>query len=67
MSSWAVQRLKDGWSYGAQRDDARKFHPCLVPYAALPESEKEYDRAAALGTIRAILSLGYDIRRTSDS
>lgn len=60
---WAAQRLKDGWTYGPQRDDAKKQHPCLVPYADLPESEKEYDREAALGTLKAILKLGYRIDR----
>lgn len=44
-----------------RRDDAQKLRPCLVPYAALPDSEKEFDRITALGTIKAILSLGYRI------
>jgi hypothetical protein len=58
---WAAQRLADGWTFGPKRDDAAKKHPCLVPYAELPDSEKQYDRIAALGTLRAILALGYRI------
>ncbi len=58
---WARQRLNDGWVWGAQRDDAAKKHPCLVPYDQLPESEKEYDRVVVLGVLRTILSLGYKI------
>jgi hypothetical protein len=58
---WAQQRMADGWAYGPRRDDAAKRHPCLVPYADLPESEKEYDRQAALGILKAILALGFDI------
>lgn len=58
---WAAQRIAQGWSYGPQRDDGKKLHPCLVPYAELPESEKDYDRQAALGTLKAILRLGYEI------
>lgn len=58
---WAAQRLADGWTYGPQRDDNAKKHPCLIPYAELPESEKTYDRETALGTLRAILALGYTI------
>ncbi len=61
---WALQRSRDGWSHGATRNDAAKQHPCLVPYADLPESEKEYDRQAALGTLKAILALGWEIRTT---
>jgi hypothetical protein len=58
---WAAQRMQAGWTHGPQRDDQAKQHPCLVPYADLPDSEKEYDRAAALGTLKAILALGYSI------
>jgi len=55
---WAAQRLAQGWRFGPQRDDTQKLHPCLVPYADLPDSEKEYDRQAALGTLKAVLKLG---------
>ena len=58
---WASQRLADGWTLGPKRDDAGKQHPCLVPYAELPESEKQYDRNAAMETLKAILALGYRI------
>lgn len=60
---WARQRMSDGWTYGARRDDQTKRHPCLLPYAELPESEKEYDRQMTVQTLAAILSLGYEIRR----
>jgi hypothetical protein len=59
---WAKQRLTDGWRHGPNRDDKAKTHPCLIPYDELPESEKEYDRQAAIGTLKAILALGYSIR-----
>src|SRR5438045_4140296 len=63
---WARQRIKDGWTYGPNRDDAQKQHPCLVPYDDLPESEKEYDRKAAMETLKAILALGYRIEPPGD-
>jgi hypothetical protein len=59
--NWAAQRLADGWRHGPVRDDARKEHPCLVPYDELPEAEREYDRRTALETVRLILALGYRI------
>lgn len=62
---WAAQRLAEGWTYGLRRDDARKHNPCLVPFGDLPESEKEYDRQAALQTLKAILGMGYRIHRSS--
>jgi RyR domain len=58
---WAKQRFADGWTYGPQRNDAKKESPCLVPYADLPDSEKTYDRQAALETLKAILKLGFKI------
>jgi ryanodine receptor 2 len=60
---WAAQRIKEGWEYGPMRDDANKKHPCLVPYADLPESEKEYDRKTSAETIKAVMALGYVISK----
>ena len=58
---WSEGRIKEGWSYGEERDDADKKHPCLVPYEELPESEKEYDRNTATQTLKLIIKLGYKI------
>jgi hypothetical protein len=58
---WAATRIRQGWTYGPERVDAAKKHPCLVPYDQLPESEKEYDRNTAAETLKAILKLGYVI------
>lgn len=60
---WAKGRIQQGWTYGPVRDDAAKTHPCLVAYDDLPESEKEYDRATALETLRMIMKLGYTIEK----
>ena len=60
---WAAGRIADGWTYGATRDDAEKTHPCLVPYEELPESEKEYDRNTAIGTLKFILAQGFTINK----
>ncbi len=58
---WARARMDEGWTYGPVRDDARKQHPDLVPYAQLPDSEKEYDRLMAMNTLRLVRRLGFDI------
>ncbi|SAK50716.1 RyR domain-containing protein [Caballeronia ptereochthonis] len=42
---WAIDRELDGWRPGKTRDDARRIHDCLVPYAELTEPTKELDRA----------------------
>ena len=59
---WAATRIEQGWSYGPNRDDTAKKHPCLIPYADLPESEKEYDRKTAAETLKAILAMGYTLQ-----
>ncbi|MGM9693961.1 MAG: RyR domain-containing protein [Alloprevotella sp.] len=58
---WALNRMKEGWTYGEVRDDENKRHPDLVPYNLLPESEKEYDREMAMNTIRLVRKLGWDL------
>jgi hypothetical protein len=58
---WAAQRMAEGWRYGPERDDTAKTHPDLVPYADLPDSEKQYDRNTAMETLKAIIAMGYRI------
>ena len=52
---------KEGWTYGEERDDAKKHHPCLVPYEDLTETEKEYDRNTSQETLKLIMKLGFKI------
>ena len=47
---WAQSRIEQGWTYGEERDDALKHHPCLVPYEAL-------------STLKLISKLGFSIVR----
>lgn len=58
---WAASRMAEGWSWGEERNDTLKHHPCLVPYNELPESEKEYDRKTSIETLKLIQKLGFVI------
>lgn len=60
---WAAARMSEGWTYGAERDDQKKQHPDLIPYCALTDREKEYDRIMALNTIKLVIKLGFEIGR----
>ena len=60
---WAQSRISQGWTWGPERSDALKHHPCLVPYEDLPEVEKAYDRDTALGTLKLICKLGFKITK----
>ena len=60
---WAQSRMEQGWTYGEERNDVLKHHPCLIPYEELPEIEKAYDRDTALGTLKLISKLGFKISK----
>jgi len=55
---WMRERREAGWQYGPARDDARKIHPSFVPYAELPEPEREKDRNNVRSYPALIASLG---------
>ena len=60
---WAQSRMKQGWTYGLERNDQLKHHPCLVAYEDLPDVEKAYDRNTAVGTLKLIQKLGFKITK----
>lgn len=60
---WAQTRIEQGWSYGAERNDELKHHPCLVEYEELSEDEKTYDRNTSVETLKLIMKLGFEIKR----
>ena len=60
---WSASRIEDGWKYGPQLDQKEKTHPDLLPYSALPEGEKEYDRRTAVNAIRMLIKLGFKVEK----
>ncbi|MFM8886505.1 MAG: RyR domain-containing protein [Chthoniobacterales bacterium] len=58
---WAERRLEEGWTLGKRRDDAAKTTPNLVAYDKLTETEKAYDRATAIATIKNLYTEGYRV------
>ena len=60
---WAEGRLSQGWTYGKERSDSQKTHPCLIPYDDLSETEKDYDRRTSMETLKLITKLGFKISR----
>lgn len=61
--TWALERQSEGWTLGVKRDDSKLETPDMVPYAQLPESEKQYDRIMAEDTLKLLIALGYKIER----
>lgn len=60
---WAATRIAQGWTYGPERNDTEKKHPCIVPYNQLPDSEKAYDRNTSVETLRFIVKEGFSISK----
>ena len=60
---WAKTRIEQGWTYGTERNDDEKKHPCLVPYDQLPEEEKVYDRNTSIETLKFIINAGFEIKK----
>ena len=61
--TWALERQSEGWTWGLKRDDSKLETPDMVPYAQLPESEKQYDRIMAENTLKLLTALGYKIEK----
>lgn len=59
--TWAAGRLSEGWQWGPELDHSKMTHPSLIPYEALSEAEKDYDRRTATQTILFLLEQGYRI------
>lgn len=41
--SWVAEKRAQGWILGNKKDFDNKIHPCLVPYAELPEDQRIKD------------------------
>lgn len=41
--AWVAEKKSQDWIYGEVKDANAKTHPCLVPYAELPEHQKLKD------------------------
>ena len=55
--SWLKQKTEDGWKFGPVKDPDKKEHPCMVPYAELPEEQRRKDEifvATVSATARAL-------------
>lgn len=63
---WCGERRAEGWSYGAQRDDARRVSPYLLPWVELPESVKDWNRATARGLPDFVARAGFAVVRDGD-
>ncbi|WP_342001777.1 RyR domain-containing protein [Microbacterium sp. LWH7-1.2] len=60
--SWRATLLAAGWRPAARRDDARRTHPFLVPWAALDEDGRAKTRSSVHDALELLRALGYASR-----
>lgn len=52
-AAWSADKIAAGWVYGPAKDADAKTHPCLVPYADLPDAQRRKD-SLYLAVVRAL-------------
>lgn len=60
---WNVEKLRSGWRFGPRRDPVNKLSPYLVPWHALAEDIKDYDRRAVRNWAKLFSDAGMEICR----
>src|SRR5262249_36936064 len=64
---WRRERIDTGWRYGPVRDDVALLSPILVPWADLPDSERERNLNAAAAVPEMLAEAGFRITRQATS
>ena len=54
-ANWMAFKKEQGWTYGPEKDIAKKTHPCFLPYGELPAHEKAKDMIF-LAIVRATMT-----------
>lgn len=55
--SWLAEKAAAGWAYGPVKDEAKKQHPCFVPFDNLPQEQKAKDFLFR-GVVHALTNAG---------
>ena len=61
---WNLERIRDGWRQGP-RDNSKKLHNCLVAWAELPETIRDYDRSAVRNFPAMLANAGLEVKPPS--
>ncbi len=60
---WNVERLRSGWRYGPEKDEASKLSPYLIPWKYLNDEIKGYDREAVCNFPGLLRQVGLKVVR----
>ena len=64
---WVAERRRSGWTYGPRRDNSARRHPALLPWAELPEEQREKDRQAVRAYPEILAAAGLVVVRLNGS
>ncbi|KAM6956587.1 ryanodine receptor 2-like [Aplochiton taeniatus] len=64
---WAMDRIDQGWTHGAVKEEVKKHDPCLVEFSRLPEQEKNRSLQLSQDTLRTLLALGFHVGRADSN
>ncbi|XP_019738677.1 ryanodine receptor 3 [Hippocampus comes] len=62
---WGMNKIELGWTYGKIRDDNKRQHPCLVDFAKLPETERNYNLQMSSETLKTLVALGCHVAQVN--
>ena len=60
---WKAERLSSGWTLGKKKDATKKITPYLVPWSALSDEAKEWDRQPVRNIPQLLANVGLEVRR----
>ncbi len=58
---WLREKQDSGWRHEVKTDKARKVHEAMLPWAELPESQREKDRALVRAIPKILAGEGYTV------
>jgi len=64
---WNMERLKDGWCWGKEKDVQKKISPYIISWSALPENIKDYDRETIRKIPFYLAKIGLEVCRDTRS
>uniref|UniRef100_A0AC34G6F1 B30.2/SPRY domain-containing protein n=1 Tax=Panagrolaimus sp. ES5 TaxID=591445 RepID=A0AC34G6F1_9BILA len=56
---WAMRKIDAGWTWGENRNEQNRKHPCLTSFDRLPSDEQQYNLNLATDTMKTVEALGY--------
>ncbi|XP_077366254.1 ryanodine receptor 3 [Festucalex cinctus] len=62
---WGMNKIELGWTFGKVRDDNKRQHPCLVDFAKLPETERNYNLQMSSETLKTLMALGCHVAQVN--